>query len=327
MALEQWNAKIEEGLKQRLEQLNTEFDSKGKMLETILDIYQMQKIKTGEIKDVEKATIDAISGDFSALDDLTRAVQRVFLGMVEKLGYREAEAVKEAGVLKTRIDSLLQQHAAEIKTVEKEKEDMVQLLEKMKMEFTALQKDAALFEEKEKNLTEKLQKKEEESEQRLNRIGELDTRISELEKLAEENRTLQAELDKKNRELEKAETDHQHAVEVAELKHAKSLAEKERETKEIVAAEFERKNEELRTKWEEQSEKRITAAREDERKEREKRVAEIREQTNQELERVKKEQETEMAQLNKKYTELLTQSNKLKETLEKEKAKNQGNKK
>lgn len=300
MALEQWNAKVEEGLKQRLEQINTDFDSKGKMLETLLDMYQMKKIQAGELKDVQKATLDAISGDFGSLDDLTRAIQRVFLGMVEKLGYREAEAIKEVGIQKERIELLTKKHDEEIKNIKEKENEALQQLEKLNIEYIALKKDAALFEEKEKNLIKENERAEEELKRRVDRIGELDKKVSEMEPLAKENQKLRNDLQQKQQELESAAIKNNHAIELLNVKHDKALGDKIKETKDTVSAEYTSKIEQMRDKWEEQSEKRAAAARADEREQTEKRIAALREQASQELERVKQAYEFELKKLEQK---------------------------
>jgi DNA repair exonuclease SbcCD ATPase subunit len=201
MALEQLNMKVEDITKQQLEETKEEFGSYGKMLEAFLYDYKMKKIKTGELKDIQEATLGAISGDFKSLEDLMRAISRVFVGMAEKLGYREAEAVNESTVLKTRVESLLQQHETELKAINAEKDALVQSLEKLTLEFNSVQKDVQLFEVKEKNLTDKLQEREEELQRRLDRIGELDEKLRAVEPIAKENEHLLAELQQKEIEL------------------------------------------------------------------------------------------------------------------------------
>jgi hypothetical protein len=283
MALEQLNVKVEEVIKQQLEETKEEFGSYGKMLEAFLYDYKMKRIKTGELKDIQEATLGAISGDFKSLEDLMRAISRVFVGMAEKLGYREAEAVNESTVLKTRVDSLLQQHETEIKAINAEKEALVQALEKLKLEFNSLQKDAQLFEEKEKNLTDKLHEREEELQRRLDRIGELDEKQRAAEPIAKENEQLRVELQKKEAELSSTKKDHQHQIELLQLQHEKELSHKIKETKSAFSEAYEIKIEQLREKWEEHSEKRMAAARQDEREQADKRMEEVRKQAAEEV--------------------------------------------
>lgn len=300
MSLEQLNMKVEDVVKQQLEETKEEFGSYGKMLEAFLYDHKMKRIKTGELKDIQEATLGAISGDFKSLEDLMRAISRVFVGMAEKLGYREAEAANESNVLKTRVESLLQQHETEIKAINAEKETLTQALEKVKLEFNSHQKDAQLFEEKEKNLTDKLQDREVELQRRLDRIGELDEKVRAAEPIAKENEQLRAELQQKEIELSSVKKDYQHQIEMLQLQHEKNLSDKIKEKESTLSEAHEKKIEQLREKWEEHSEIRMVAARQDEREQAEKRMEEVKIQAAEEV----SESKQELERLNKRIEEL-----------------------